>query len=167
MHEKKIKDKILFATISILLLTSILVIFVPVILTNIKNKSFYITSSDPMVNNIIKVGELTLTPGTSKISSINLKCINTGGYLIRLEFKERGKGNLKDYLNVIIKYNNEVIFEDKLNKVFDNKDIYIDNVFLRDDEVFLEVIYILPEDIGNEAQGAKAKFDIKLIIKQE
>lgn len=167
MNKVKTKDKILLTIISIFLFLSIVVIFIPLIFQYKNERYFKISSNDKVVNNVISINDLNLQPGSSKSSIIELECINTNSYKITLIFQETEAGSLKNYLDVEIFYNNKLIYKDKLSKLLSCDDVFINDEFSKNDVDEVTIIYMLPQEIGNEAQGTITKFDIKILIEQE
>lgn len=167
MNKVKTKDKILLTIISLFLFLSIVVIFIPLISQSRNNRYFRITSNEQVINNVISINDLSLEPGNSKRSKIELECISTNKYKLTLLFQEKETGMLKDYLDVEVYYNNDLIHKDNLNTMFNSDGVSIIDDFYSGSNYEIKIIYILPNDIGNEAQGAKTKFDIEILIEQE
>lgn len=164
MNLKSKKDKILFISISSIIVLSILVIFMPMIFLNIYKTNFIITSNEPISDNVITISNLNIEPGTSKTSFIKFKCQVAGNYNIKLDLEEKGIGYLKKYLTITIKKDGKIYYQDSLEDALKNNDIYVTKEFAKDEEVQLDIIYTMPLDVGNEAQGSSVDFDIKILI---
>ena len=165
MKTRIIKADVIFITITILVLISIVVIFVPT-LYSLNNKYFKITSSDKLINNTLIISDLALKPGEQKSTNLTLDCLVTGKYKIVFSFQEQYFQDLNDYIIVIIKNDEKVFFEENLNYFFNNH-IYVLNDFKKGNVENIEIIYILPYDVGNEAQGKYTNLQIKITIEKE
>ena len=159
------KEKILFIIISIAVTFSLLIIFIPFINNNTKKSSFSIESNEPIKNNTISISNLNLKPGLSKSSNIKFICKKSGNYYIDFDFSEKGIGDINQYVLLTIIKDDEILFNDYLNVLFDNNDFYIQDDFKKDDSMNLEFKFEMPEDVGNEAEGKMTNFDIKITIK--
>lgn len=161
------KNKILFVVISIFVVCLILAIFIPFMFGKYYNNIFTITSNYTLHNNVINVDELDIKPGNEEVINIDLSCNIRGTYKVLLNFIETSDGTLKDYLVVTIKEGSNTILKEPLKDVLGRSDIYIKDNFCKGESINFVIIYTLPEDIGNEAQGISTTFDIEIIIKQE
>ena len=120
-----------------------------------------------VTESVFKVRDLTLTPTDVKEYDVNLYCEATGDYKISLDYREIHDGGMKDYVRVQIIFGEEVIYDGWLSDIID-KDIIVDFVgeLHETDPLTLTFRYEMPRNIGNEAQGTSADFDIVLTAKK-
>ena len=108
------------------------------------------------------------SPGSEKGYTLQFEGNSNGKYLFNFHFNEIGNGELKKYLNVGIKMNGEVVYECSLMELLSGQnDLSFELKILRKEIVEFELIYLMPESIGNEAQNALGKFNLLVSIKEQ
>ena len=108
------------------------------------------------------------SPGSEKGYTLQFEGNSNGKYLFNFHFNEIGNGELKKYLNVGIKMNGEVVYECSLMELLSGQNnLSFELKILRKEIVEFELIYLMPESIGNEAQNALGKFNLLVSIKEQ
>lgn len=128
---------------------------------NIKVKGDGITES------ILPIRDLRLNPTESKEYSVELVCDASGAYDISLDFEELANGGMKPFVNVTVKAGGEVVYEGGLEALLDgDRVLQFEGTLYATDPLVISICYLMPHDIGNEAQGTYSDFDIHLKIKK-
>ena len=125
---------------------------------------------DGVTESLLPIRDLKLNPTESKEYSVNLYCAASGSYYIYLDYEETEDGGMKHFVDVTVKANDTVVYEGKLDKLIDDPNEIIQfegelNAKSKDPFV-ISITYLMPREIGNEAQGTYSDFDIHLTIKK-
>ena len=124
-------------------------------------------SANGVTEKILSVRELKLVPTDSKKYTVNLLCRASGGYGISLDFIEKADGGMKPFVNVSVKCDGLTVYKGKLSDLLDSaKVIEFDGELKADEPLKITVAYEMPGEVGNEAQGSYADFDIRLKIEK-
>ncbi len=124
-------------------------------------------SSDGVTESIKEVKDLMLNPTESKEYSVNLVCEATGKYAIALEFIEKIDGGMKNFVDVTVKLGADVVYEGSLAELLDGGErIEFEGTLEDDVPLPVSVCYMMPYDVGNEAQGTSADFNVKLTVEK-
>ena len=116
---------------------------------------------------VFAVRDLKLTPSESKEYEIDLVCDASGAYDIALEYQEQHDGGMKRYVDVTVQANGETVYEGKLAKLLDGGEkIELQGTLYAQEPLVLKIIYTMPYETGNEAQGTSADFDLCLKIQK-
>ena len=158
-------EKVLFIIISIIVSVSLLIIFISFIYNNFKRTSFEIITNETINNNVISIDNLDLKPGMSQTSNIKFVCKRSGHYQIDFDFIENSYGDLNKYVVLMVIKDDVVLLNDYLDNIYQNNDFLIDEYFTKDEEINLKLKFEMNEDVGNEAEGTKTDFDIKITIR--
>ena len=120
---------------------------------------------DGVTEDVFTVRDLRLSPNQSKEYEVDLVCDASGAYNITLEYEEKQHGTMKHYVDVVVKANGETVHEGKLSSLMDKHEIvsFDGNLFAKK-PLTVTVIYTMPYEIGNEAQGTSADFNVHLKI---
>ena len=128
---------------------------------NIKVRENGVTES------ILPIRDLKLTPSESKEYSVDLVCDASGLYHIYLDFEELTDGGMKPFVHVSVSADGALIYEGELAALLDGDEVlYFQGDLFATDPLVLTICYLMPYEIGNEAQGTYADFDIHLKIKK-
>ena len=120
-----------------------------------------------VTEDVFTIRDLQLNPTESKEYEIDLVCDASGDYNITLTYEELQHGTMKYYVDVAVKANGEVVYEGKLSALIDDKEVIsFDGVLLAEEPLVVTVIYTMPYETGNEAQGTSADFDLYLKVKK-
>lgn len=121
-----------------------------------------------VTESVMEVRDLVLTPTAKKEYHVNLYCEATGGYNISLDYREKHDGGMKNFVVVKVSLGDKQVYEGMLSELLD-EDITIDfpGELHADDPLTLTFSYEMPREIGNEAQGTSADFDIVIKIKKD
>ena len=119
------------------------------------------TTAETVLN--YKVEALDLSPGNYRECKVVFDAKVDGDFVISLGFEEKEVGELRKYLTVEVSYKDELLVEESLESLFDNGTVTKIPVTAKvNDKIEIAVRYLLPEETGNEAQGAFSKFDLVL-----
>ena len=111
---------------------------------------------------VLKMGELNLKPSESRDYAVNLKSKSDGEYKIDLNFSETTDGKLKDFINAEIACG-EKKYTKTLRELLSGEDTITFICSLKGDVATRILIhYYMPIEVGNEAQGAVADFNVAL-----
>ena len=110
---------------------------------------------------VISFEALDVLPGESSGYVLKLKPDVSGIYKIVLDFEEIEGSNLKEYLRVQIVIDDDVIYDDILGKSF-LEDITFDYEFDNKNFKDLNIVYYIPDEVGNEVANATASFELNL-----
>lgn len=108
---------------------------------------------------VVEFEELGLVPGQSVEYELYLSTGDGPTQCISLDFYETGDSPLKDYVRVTIFLNDEEICDELLGDVMDAGNI-VCNADISSGEHKITLVYYMPEEVGNEAAGAEAWFDL-------
>lgn len=123
--------------------------------------------ADGVTEKVLAVRDLKLNPTESKDYSINLVCSASGSYLISLNYEEKSDGGMKSFVDVTIKRNSEVIYTGSLAELLDNGIlIEFEGELQATTPLVLTITYLMPINVGNEAQGTYADFEVHLKIEK-
>lgn len=124
-------------------------------------------SEDGVTESVLTVRDLKLNPTESKEYSVNLVCAATGSYHISIDYEEKADGGMKPFIDVTVKAGDEVVYEGKLTALLDNGEIIrFDGELYEKEPLVVSICYLMPYDVGNEAQGTYADFDVHLKIEK-
>ena len=101
-----------------------------------------------------------LKPGDSRDYILNLKCKTDGKYAIGLAFSEEKDGGLRNYVTVTITYEDFSVAY-TLDELFKGRIVELD-CNISSDPAQIHVIFTMPSEVGNEAQGAETDFIVIL-----
>lgn len=121
-------------------------------------------SLDGETQKTLSVTDLNMVPGQEKECKITLNASDVGDYVITVNFQKKTSGTLDKYLNAEISVNGTVQTRplDELFLVDGNAMTF--TVPAGESEI-LTITYIMPETVGDEAQGASCSFDVVLTVK--
>lgn len=112
---------------------------------------------------LLKIGELNLKPGEDCEYNVNLKSKATGDYKISLDFTEITYSELKNFINVEIIVRDDEIYTKTLSELLDGEENTEFICSLKGDVATrIHIRYYMPQEVGNEAQGKVADFNVVL-----
>ena len=125
-------------------------------------------SENGVTEKVFTVRDLMLNPSESKEYTVELVCDASGSYDISLDFEEKHNGGMKKFVSVTVTCGDDVVYEGNLTKLLDKNspDIEFDGELYAEDPLPITIRYEIPRNIGNEAQGTSADFDIHVKIKK-
>lgn len=118
----------------------------------------------------VSIEGLALVPGDERDYSFKLKCRDKGEYQVGLRMVEKpeGDGGLKEFINVKIVLDDKVLYEGSLKEVLLGEAvIYGEPVSFSRESVDLVITYAMPIEVGNEAMGTFADFDMTLMVSEK
>ena len=163
------KNKYANILIVALLLLAIVSVMLVVFLTDAKEKfpEKITVDADGVTESILPVRDLRLNPTESKEYSVNLVCIASGSYHIYVDYEESDDGGMKHFVEVTLKFDGETVYEGSLAELIDSdKTVQFDGELEEDEAVAVSFCYRMPDEVGNEAQGTYADFEVVLRIEK-
>lgn len=115
----------------------------------------------------VEFKNLSLVPGEECEYTIKLENSGFGKYDLNLAFVETEEKTLKNFARVKIMAKGEVLCDELLATVFENRDIVLPVDFGEDKNTELRIVYYLPIEVGNEAKNAEAIFELLLTANNE
>lgn len=115
----------------------------------------------------LEFNDLSLVPGDESEYIIKLKKSGTEKYELNLDFVETEDKNLKNFARVKILAGDRTVFDKLLADAFNDNNIDLPVDFGIDQNTELAIVYYLPEEIGNEAKNAEARFKLVLTASNE
>ena len=103
---------------------------------------------------------LGLVPGEQVEYTLTVSSKEGPTYAVDFEFRERDDSPLKDYVYVRMLIGEEELCDALLADVMDSGAISHNLKIKEGDSCDITIIYYMPEEIGNEAEGAEAHFDL-------
>lgn len=125
-------------------------------------------SKEGATHQTLSVQNLTLYPATSRTYTVHLRCKASGTYRILLDYEEKNDGGLKPFVDVTVRVGGRDAWRGTLAELLDGEVIPTLTGELQAKESFdVQVVYTMPEQVGNEAQDTFSDFDIHFIIEKE
>ncbi|MBR5140665.1 MAG: hypothetical protein IKV16_06370 [Clostridia bacterium] len=122
---------------------------------------------DGVTQTILPIRDLRLNPTESKEYTVDLFCAASGSYNVSLDYTEMADGGMKPFVNVIVRVNGALMYEGGLDSLLTTDEVIsFETELSADDPVVLSLTYLMPREIGNEAQGTYSDFNILLSIKK-
>ena len=120
---------------------------------------------DGVLESTLAVRNLHLIPAQSREYKVNLVCKASGGYFVSLDYVEDKDGGMKEFVVVTVSCNGKLIYNGSLKTLLDTDLVLeFEEELYSDTPAVIVFNYSMPYEIGNEAQGTYADFDIKLNI---
>ena len=120
---------------------------------------------------LVEFRDMEMHPGDSLEFDIAITHEVEGDCQLKLDFidaaPEAVTNNLKDHIKIIIIFNGEKIYEDDLVEAIDKELAPIDCVLDEKDPVTMKIIYLMPIEVGNEAENAEAFIDLMITASNE
>ena len=112
-----------------------------------------------------EIRNLQLHPNESKSYTVEVAPEFGGEFEISIVYREIEDGGLKEFVHVSIAIDGKEIETCSLKNLLEGKsNIVLLQTFDEKQPLKLTVTYIMPYEVGNEAQGAYADFDVTLIF---
>ena len=118
----------------------------------------------------VEFRNLEMHPGDSVEFDLALTNEVEGDCRLTLDFIDSAPenvNNLKEYIKVIIIFNGEKVYEEALSSVIERELAPIDCVLDKKKPVEMTIIYLMPIEVGNEAENAEAFIDLKITASNE
>ena len=123
--------------------------------------------ADGVTESVMAVRDLHLNPTESKEYTVDLVCEASGSYHIYFDYAEETDGGMKEFVKVTVSCGETVMYEGSLKELLDTDTvIYFEAILEADDPVPVTVRYEMPRDVGNEAQGTFAGFDVHIKVEK-
>ncbi len=120
---------------------------------------------------VVEFRDLEMHPGDSAEFDLAITHEVEGECQLTLDFIDSAPAevtnNLKEYIKVIIIFNGEKIYEEDLTKAIDAELAPIDCVLDEKEPVEMKIIYLMPIEVGNEAENAEAFIDLAIKVSNE
>lgn len=122
---------------------------------------------EPGRRHAVEIRDLNLYPGKENVYSVLLYSDVEGTYKLKLAFEEIEEHSLKQYVYAAVEVEGEILCEALLADLFVEEGLTLSCDLKKKDAFLLTIRYSMPEEVGNEAQGAKAIFDLVLTASKE
>ena len=151
---------------ALLILSSISVVFITFITDTHDNFEENVTvKSEGITNTVITVNDLKLNPSGQCEYTINLVCAASGDFDVTLDYMETENGGMKSFVYVNVSADGETVYNGTLSELLDTETKINFKAYLTAKQpVLIKIIYEMPENVGNEAQGTYSDFKINLSI---
>lgn len=124
-----------------------------------------LTPDEPSTVSFKNIG---LRPGESCVYTLKLNNEYADEYDLTLDFLDSAPElTLKQYAYVRLEMDGQVLCDELLSSAFEREDITAVVNFTGKDVCEIKVTYYMPEDVGNEAQDAEAKFELIITAENE
>lgn len=100
-----------------------------------------------------------LKPDSSRDYTLQLTAKDSGRYGLEFSFIEEHDGGLRNFVFVKFEFNNDVK-EYSLNELFNGLTVNFETEISGRAAAQLHIIFIMPYEIGNEAQGTESDFTV-------
>lgn len=112
----------------------------------------------------LEVTDLALIPGSQTEYTVNMTCRIGGTYDLTLTFEEQKESPLKDYVVIELVHDGEILETAWLKDVLAGEPLSSQCYLSEDVSSRLVVRFRMPEEVGDEAKGLDAAFDVNLKI---
>ena len=156
------KKKIFKASLILILLSSLSFSSYEIykIVQNKNDNNDVIIEDENEINQNFKVHLDNFNPGSKKTYTININN-KLNNYNIVITATKDGKNDLSSFVDVEIKYNNDVLYSNNLDDLLNNS-ISIND--LHNDGI-LYITYSIDKNVGNEAQNKESNFSLNIKFK--
>lgn len=168
-YDERMKDRSFYILITAMVLLSVLAVLLIFFIFNAdyKYEDNIRVKENGITETLIPVRDLVLSPGVEKDYDVKLICDASGSYFIHIDFQEREDGGMKEFVNVIVEYDGEQVYEGKLTELIDEGFVIEGERELHaQDPMNVTFRYVMPLETGNEAQGTYSYFDVHIVIKK-
>lgn len=111
-----------------------------------------------------EVAELSLIPGTSQSYSVEMKCMAENTYAINVSFTETGSSSLRGFAFVEAYLDGILLGKASLDDLLGGMTFDTECKLYASSAAVLELRYNMPLEIGNEAEGTVASFDVNISV---
>lgn len=149
-------------------LLGIMAVMLSVFLTKAHNdlRESITVSANGVTQKTLEINDLTLIPTQKKEYQISLSCEASGTYDLTLEYDEKLDGGMKDFVNVTVRCNGVDVYRGGLASLLDGENVTFDAYLTKNDPTVIAFTYEMPAEVGNEAKGTAADFNINLMIEK-
>lgn len=109
---------------------------------------------------VVEFEKLGLVPGDKTEYTLIITTKDTIAQTIQLNFYETQDSPLKDFVRVKILIEDEEVYDGLLGDAMDGDAIDTDTSITAGGECRVTIVYYMPEEVGNEAEGAEAWFKL-------
>lgn len=117
-------------------------------------------STEGVTQERLEFEALSLSPGQSREYTVNVSGGMDCPYAISLAFTQTAESTMRDFVNVKVYANGELLADSSLASLFAGETIALSHTFGKDETLGITVRYEMPESVGDEAQGTSASFDL-------
>ncbi len=115
----------------------------------------------------LEVNDLMLNPTEKREYEIALTCPASGDFDLSMDYEETTDGGMKPFVRVRIQCGDAVLYEGGLAELLDtDRVIALACELVADEALLLRICYEMPYEVGNEAQGTFADFNVYLKIEK-
>lgn len=102
-----------------------------------------------------------LKPGDVRDYTIIIRTAADGTYVLDFNFDEDKNGGLREFIDVTLSYG-DIVVETSLTELFGGKVVSFECEISKKNPAEIHVVFEMPLDVGNEAQGATTDFSTYL-----
>lgn len=125
-----------------------------------------VVKADGRVHEIVEVANMTLVPAETKLYEVDLYAKMADNYTITMDFIELEDGGLGKFVDVVIKNDQLLIYEGKLDALFDTE-LLVFQTHLSDSPQNISITYTMDGSTGNDAKKAFSTFNIDILIEKD
>ena len=126
-------------------------------------RNIRINASQDPVSDKLQFNNLSLYPGDQTTYTMNVFFEMSGAYDAKLVFTEKEDGKLKNYVSTTLTADGKIVYEGSLNALLGTTQ-WFELTPQKDETVTISLVYEMPLDVKNEAQGTYATFDAELTV---
>ena len=132
-----------------------------------RNRSFIKVYLEDGKTESVEFESLAMLPGDSLEYKIKLKSNGVKRCDLLMRFVETEEKDLKKFAYVKILAEDRLICDERMDTVFEGKEMVLPVDFDEGENTELTVIYYLPLEVGNEAKNAEAIFELQMTAKNK
>ena len=160
--------KIINLIMVVMVVTALIGVGIALYIQNYKIGDKIEISSDGVTTKTLEVNDLNLIPGQEKEYVLNLNFDDYGKYYLTITFSNLKNGStLQNFIDVSVTIGSQTASGSLADYFTPDGKIKFDYVLTDGRGEDLKILFKLPAEVGDEAQGAVAKFDINLTVNTE
>ena len=153
--------------VRVLIFIMALMIFFGAILTIIMlfqscgaNQNIYVKIAKTDVTKLQQIRLEGMYPGSKHEYTLNITAELPGTYKLGFDYEEIRDEGLKKYIYVEMIYEGVMLYQGNLSDLLGEKQISLETELNERNPIQIRIVYKMPKEVGNEAQGASMDFDI-------
>lgn len=119
-------------------------------------------TQDGIVKDELYIEELSMRPGSKVESVATVTCETSGGFNFLIRFKETEPSPLKEYVDVTVKVEGELLGEYSLAELLGGQTMEFIREVKTGEGFSIVLVYEMPLDVDDSAQGLEAIFNVEI-----
>jgi hypothetical protein len=119
-------------------------------------------TQDGVEKETLHIESLSMRPGSKVESVASVTCQADGNFSFKISFLQTEESPLKDYVNVSIKVEDELLGEYALWELLDGQTMQFTRSVVAGEDFQILLVYKMPIEVDDAAQGLAAKFIVEL-----